>query len=263
MRNAQCVMRNVKIFVLCLLILSINQIADAAQIQAVTDKAGVLKATEVELLNQRIRNVEQAHKIKIGVAFVKTVGGRDMVTASNDLLDKNFANGVNGGIVLLVAMDKRKYEMSTDRRLREIITDYEGISFLKDAFKSDLSAGNYYNAANKFVDGVDELLTYYEKNGTAYGATVKPKGFDPVAGGGAFVIALFIGVFVRSVLIGSMSNIHHAMEALDYLKKNTVKLTENRDTFLFMTVKRRARGGGGSRGGGHGGGGHGGGGGSF
>lgn len=253
-----------KFFGLLALIVALNfSTAEAAQIKSVTDKAGVLKATEVELLNQRIRNVEQAHKIKIGVAFVKTVGGRDMVTASNDLLDKNFANGANGGIVLLVAMDKRKYEMSTDRRLREIITDYEGISFLKDAFKSDLSAGNYYGAANNFVNGVDELLTYYEKNGVAYGQR-KPGEFDPIAAAIAFVTAVVLSVFIRSVLIGSMSNIHHAMAALDYLKKNTVKLTENRDTFLFMTVKRRARSGGGSRGGGgHGGGGHGGGGGSF
>ena len=254
-----------KFFGLLALIVVLNfSVVDAAQVKAVTDKAGVLKPTEIELLNQRIQSVEQAHKIKIGVAFVKSVGGNDMVTASNDFLAKNFANGANGGIVLLVAMDKRKYEMATDRRMVNIITNYDGIEFLKGEFKSELIAGRYYNAANNFVDGVDELLTYYETNGVPYGANVKPKGFDPVAGGGAFVLALFIGVFVRSSLIGSMSNIHHAMEAIDYLKKNTVKLTENRDTFLFMTVKRRARGGGGgSRGGGHGGGGFGGGGGSF
>lgn len=254
-----------KFFGLLALCVALNfSVVDAAQVKAVTDKAGVLKPTEVELLNQRIHKIEQAHKIKIGVAFVKSVGDKDMITASNDLLAKNFANGANGGIVLLVAMDKRKYEMATDRRMRDIITDYDGIGFLKDAFKSELIAGRYGNAANNFVDGVDELLTYYETNGVPYGANVKPKGFDPVAAGGAFVLALFIGVFVRSSLIGSMSNIRHAMEAIDYLKKNTVKLTENRDTFLFMTVKRRARGGGGgSRGGGHGGGGFGGGGGSF
>ncbi|MBO4780355.1 MAG: TPM domain-containing protein, partial [Selenomonadaceae bacterium] len=92
---------------------------------------------------------------------------------------------------------------------------------------------------------------------------IKPKGIDPIAAGGAFVVALIIGVFVRSMLIGSMSNIHHAMAAIDYLQKNTVKLIENRDTFLFMNVKRRPKGGGNNRGGGHGGGGHGGGGGSF
>ena len=253
-----------KFFGLLALIVALNfSVAVAAQIQSVTDKAGVLKPTEVELLNQRIRNIEQTHKIKIGVAFVKSVGGRDMPSASRELLEKNFGNSVNGSIVLLVAMDKRKYEIDTNPKMRERITDHDGVHFLKEKFQSDLSAGKYYGATNNFVDGVDELLTYYETNGAPYGAAIKPKGFDPAAAGGAVVIALFIGVVIRSSLIGSMSNIRHAMAAIDYLKKNTVKLTENRDTFLFMHVKRRPRGGGGNRGGGSHGGGHGGGGGSF
>ncbi len=233
----------------------------ASSIQSVTDNAGLLSAQEIDSLNQKIQRVEQAHKIKIGVAFVKSIGKSDMITASDNLLDKNFANGINGGIVLLVAMDKRKYEMSTDLRMLERITDERGIPYLKDKFQSSLSAGDYYGAVNEFVDGVDDLMTFYETNGGAYG-NVAPQGFDPVAAGGAVVIAVILGVLIRSSLIGSMSNIRHAMEAIDYLKKNTVKLTEKRDTFLFMNVQRRAkssgggrRGGGGSHGSGHGGGG--------
>ena len=85
-----------------------------------------------------------------------------------------------------------------------------------------------------------------------------------MAAGLAVVISIVIGFIVRSSLIGKMSNIHSAMAAIDYLKKNTVKLKENRDTFLFMNVQRRPKGGNRrSSGGGHGGGGHGGGGGSF
>lgn len=252
-----------KFLSLLALILLITFSASAAQISSVTDKAGLLKPTEIELLNQRIRKVEQAHKIKIGVAFMKNIGGRDMITASNDFLDQNFSNGMNGGIVLLVDMKNRKYEMSTDRRMVERITDTDGIPFLKDKFQSELSAGNYYGAINNFVEGVDELLTYCETNGVAYGQR-KPGEIDPIAAVVAAVTAVILGVFIRSWLIGAMSNIHHAMEAIDYLKKNTVKLTENRDTFLFMNVQRRAKSSGSRRGGGsHGGGSHGGGGGSF
>ena len=237
--------------------------ASAERLEPVTDQAGLLKAQEIKQLNQKIRNVEQAHKVKIGVVFVKSIGNSDMITASNDLVDKYFANGANGGIVLLVAMDRRKYEMSTDRRMVERITDYDGIPFLKDSFQTDLSAGDYYGATNNFVDGVDKLLTYYETNGVPYGQRV-PGEFDPMAAMISVVVSIFLGVFIRSSLIGSMSNIHHAMEAIDYLKKNTVKLTENRDTFLFMNVQRRPKSSGrSSSGGSHGGGGHGGGGGSF
>lgn len=250
-----------KFFWLLALILLVS--FSAASAASVIDNAGVLSATEIELLNQRISAIEQEHKIKIGVSFVKGIGGNDMISASNNLLDQHFGNGMNGGIVLLVDMDKRKYEMSTDRRMVERITNYDGIPFLKDKFQSSLSTGNYYNAANSFAEGVDELLTYYETNGVPYGQRSR-EGFDPMAAGIAAIVSIVLGVFIRSSLIGSMSNIRHAQAAIDYLKKNTVKLTENRDTFLFMNVKRRPKGGGGNRSGGsHGGGGHGGGGGSF
>ena len=249
---------------LALMLLITFSVADAERVSPVTDKANLLSDTEIEMLNRKIRDVEQAHKIKIGVAFVKSIGNRDMITASNDLLDENFSNGKNGGIVLLVDMGERKYEMSTDSRMGELITDTDGIPFLKENFQSDLRAGDYYGAANNFVGGVDELMTYYETNGVAYGQRSSGE-IDPMAATMAVVMAIFFSIVIRSSLISSMSNISHAMEATDYLKKKSVKITESRDTFLFMNVQRKPKssGGGSRRGGGHGGGGHGGGGGSF
>lgn len=259
-----------KFFGLLALIVALNFSAVEARLEPVTDNAGVLKSTEVELLNQMIANVEQAHKIKIGVVFVKSLEGNNIVRASQDLLDRHFNNGMNGSIVLLVDMSARKYEISTNARMGERITDSDGIPFLKNAFKGSLSAGNYFGAVNSFVDGVGELMTYSETNGRPYGNQISagfdqtPAGFNPMAAMAAVVLAIFCGVMIRSALIGSMSNVRHAMEATDYLKRNTVNFTEKRDTFLFKNVKRRPRSGGGNRGsGGHGGGSHGGGGGSF
>ena len=263
MRNAQCVMRNVISFILGFILLA-GQVASAERLDPVTDKAKLLDKQEIKQLNQKIRNIEQAHKIKIGVAFVKSIKGQDIITAADDFLRENFNNGKNGGIVLLVDMGNRKYEITTDTRMTEIITDNSGVPALKESFQSELSAGNYYGAVNNFVDGVDELLTYYETNGVPYGQR-KPGEIDPVAAVVAAATAIFLGVFIRSILIGSMSNIHRAMAAIDYLKKKSVKITENRDTFLFMNVQRRAKSsGGGKRSGGSGhSGGFGGGGGSF
>lgn len=258
-----------KFFGLLALIVALNFSAVEASLESVTDNAEVLKPTEVELLNQMIAEVEQTHKIKIGVVFVDSLEGRNIVKAADNLLDQNFNNGMNGSILLLVDMSGRKYEISTNSRMSERITNSDGISFLKEKFKSSLSAGNYFVAVNNFVDGVGELMTYYETNGKAYGNQnlagfdQTSAGIDPVTAVLAVVMAFFFGVMIRSSLIGSMSNVHHAMEATDYLKRNTVKFTEKRDTFLFKNVKRRMRSGGGKRGGGGHGGGHGGGGGSF
>lgn len=238
-----------KFFAVLTLILALNFSVTDAAVQPVTDQAGLMSTQEVDALNQKIRDVQQAHKIKIGVVFVKSLGGRDPVRASDELLNQNFANSINGSILLLVDINERRYEIATNPLMSERITTSDGIATLKDTFKSSLSGGDYYGAVNNFVDGVDELMTYYETNGAPYG-TRSAEGFDPMAAFGAVVVALFIGVTIRSWLISSMSNIRHVMTATDYLKRDTVKLTENRNTFLFRNIKRRPKSGGGSRGGG-------------
>ncbi|MCR5833947.1 MAG: TPM domain-containing protein [Selenomonadaceae bacterium] len=246
-----------------MIVLSFSAVS-AAQLQPVTDDLGLLGAEELKSINQKIKSMEQTHGIKIGIWFTKMKNNTDMITASNNFLDQNFAKSKNGSIVLIVDMNLRKYEMATNSLMLQKITDTDGIPFLKGEFQPALHNGDYYGAANSFVDGVDKLVSYYEKNGQPYGSA--PDGIDFAALGGAIIVALLCGLGIRSWLIGSMSNIHHASEATDYLQKNSVNINENRDTYLFKNVTRTkkssnssSRGGGGS----HGGGGHGGGGGSF
>jgi len=230
------------------LIIALNfSVTNAAPVASVRDKCKLLTAQEIDSLTKKIQRVEQAHNIKIGISFVKSVGKRDIISAADEMRDKHFLGAQNGSIVLLVDMNQRKYEMATDPTMQAKITDLEGIPYLKNSFQYLLSDGDYYGACNNFIDGVEELVTYYEVNGAAYDPSSE---FDPVAAGGAVIVAIFCGIFIRSVLIGSMSNVHHALEAIDYLKKNSVKITENSDMFLFRNVKRRPRSsGGGSRGG--------------
>ena len=66
----------------------------------------------------------------------------------------------------------------------------------------------------------------------------------------------------RSALIGSMSNVRPAISAIDYLKRESVKITDRQDRFLFKNISRRPKnkstasrsnGGGNGGGGGHGG----------
>ena len=46
---------------------------------------------------------------------------------------------------------------------------------------------------------------------------------------------------IRAGLIGSMSNVRHANEAIDYLKRDSIRMTENRDTYLYTNVSRQTK----------------------
>ena len=226
--------------------------------QSIVDTQNLLTPAEIKSLTQKIQQVEQKHQVKIGIEFLKNTHGQNLENTANSLLDKNFSGAPNGGILLLVVMDTRKWYISTDYEMKQRISDVNAIS---NTFLPKLSADDYYGACSSYVDGVDKFLTYYEKNGAAYDSSA---GFDPLAGMLAFVLAIICAGFFRAALIGSMSNVHPATSAADYLKRDSVKISEKRDTFLFTKVSRRRKSkGSSSSGGSHGGGSHGGGGGSF
>lgn len=230
--------------------------------QSIIDTQNLLTPDEINSLTQKIQQVEQKYQVKIGIEFLKNTHGQSLENTANSLLDKNFSGAPNGGILLLVVMDTRKWQISTDYEMKQKIPDTNTLS---SAFLPKLSAGDYYGACSSYIDGVEKNLNYYENNGTAYDNTEE---FDSLALMLAVFLAIICGVMFRSMLISSMSNVRPATSAAEYLKRDTVKITEKKDTFLFTNVTRRRKskssssvGTGGSRGGG--GGSHGGGGGSF
>jgi len=234
--------------------------ADTSQnlTSSVVDDANVLGEKNIQALTAKIKQVEQKHGVRIGVNFLQTIGSQNVDTTANHLLKKYFADGQNGGIILLVVMDTRSWNIALDAKLNQRIFSYTDVANLNDAFMDKLRNDNFAGASDIFVKNVDELLTYYEQNGRPFDRTEQ---FNPMALAAAIVIAIVLGFLVRSILIGSMSNVHHAQEAADYLKRDSVRFTEQRDTYLFTNVSRRpkssnksssgGRSGGGSSGGGH------------
>ena len=225
-------------------------------VESLTDGASLLNSAEAQQLGSKIKRIESKYGVQIAIVTTPTIQNQDPARVADLLLSSNFNNGKNGNIVLLITMDTREWHISTDMAMGQMITDGAGLTYIENTFLSKLSGGDYSGALNSYVDSVDELLGYYLQNETPYDPST---GFNPMAAIAAVVISIFIGTMIRSSLIASMSNVRPAAAASEYLDRNTLQLTENRDTFLYMNVQRRPKshGGGGhnSGGGGHGGGG--------
>ena len=52
----------------------------------------------------------------------------------------------------------------------------------------------------------------------------------------AVLIALLVAVYFRQYLIDSMSNVHVAEEAQEYLQRETVNITLNLDNYLYTNI---------------------------
>ena len=226
---------------------------------SVVDTAKIFNKSQIQTLTAKIQQLEQKHKIRIGVNFLKTVGNRDLNAVANERLKKNYGDGANGGILLLVTMEPRNWNITLDTKLSQRILSYSDVAYYNEDFYNKLHNNDFFGATNVYLDSVDALLNYYEKNGTPYDRSQE---FNPMALGMAILIAIVLGFAIRSWLIGSMSNVKFAREATDYLKRESIQLTEQRDTYLYTNVSRRPKsrnsnssggrnsGGGGSSGGG-------------
>ncbi len=228
----------------------------------VVDEANLLSAAEIQALNKKIASIEQKHSIRIDIDFLRTIGNREISIAARTLLEQNLRDGKNGNIILLVVMDQRNWYIFPDSQMDARIPN---VSAIGRTFVNSLSDGDYSAACSKFLDAVDTSLSYYEQTGATYDMNA---GFNPAAAVIAVVLGLMFGGVVRARLISGMSNVHPEVAAMDYLKRETVKLLTNRDIYLFTNVTRRPKSSGNgsgamARGGGGHGGSSGGGGGSF
>lgn len=205
---------------------------------SVVDTAKILSKNQIQTLATKIQQIEQKHKIRIGINFFKSIGNRNIDTVANERLRKNFGDGQNGGILLTVDMENRNWNIALDAKLKQRILSYSDVADYSDGFYNNLHDNKFFDAANVYLDSVDALLNYYEANGTPYDRSQE---FDPMALMIAFVIAFVIGFFIRSWLIGSMSNVKFASEATDYLKRESIHLTEQRDTYLYTNVTRHKK----------------------
>ena len=146
--------------------------------------------------------------------------------------------------------------------MRTKIIDKVVTGELKDAFINDLKKGNYASAFNRYGRKVDELMSYYEKNGEAYDPS---NAFNFGAAGVAGLLSLLFGGSVKKSMVNSMSNVTNAVSAGQYLKRDTFNLLGGNDRYLYThtAVVPKAKSNNSSSGSSGGTGGHGGGGGSF
>lgn len=202
---------------------------------AVFDNSQTLSKNEIQSLTQKIQNIQQKHQVKIGIEFLKTIGNANISNAAHELLNKHYGSAPNGGVIFVVVMDSRSWYVATDSTMDIRIPNANDVG---NALLPNLKNGDYYGACNSYIDSVDKILTYYEQNGSAYNSE---DGINIVAAVVAVGMGIFFGFAFRSWLIGSMSNVHHEVAATDYLKRETVKFSRNKDIYLFTNTERRPK----------------------
>ena len=217
------------------------QAKDAAPIGAVRvmDEADLLTDAEEQALDASIAAFEKAHGVRILVGNVKDTHGQVLGKIANAAVDRIMDGGANGTIVFLLAPKDRDFYVSTDNKMRQRITDEYGIEYLADSFVPDLKDNEYGKAYTAFAVTVDEMLTYYEKEGKPY-IPLDPWAIVGILGT-ALLLAAIVHGSISSYLEEGMDTTEHASEADDYLSYTSVRITHSKDTHIRTSESRRAK----------------------
>ena len=229
---------NVRGVLLALLLILLTVSTSFAAAPSVVDEAGLLSKEDVQKISQQIGQMESKYNVRIGVVTKKSIGGKNVGSFANHLVDTDYAGASGGAIVLLIVMDSRDWYISTDNAMRKVVTDEFGYEQVADAMLPDLKEGHYAGAFAAYADEVDTQLAFYQENG-------RPMKASDTYGGvlilGALLGAAVITFIVRRVLIAQMSNVAPELTASAYLKDGSFHLDKSDDTFLYTNVKRVPR----------------------
>ena len=199
----------------------------------VVDESDLLSDAEKQALEAKLAAYEQAHGIRILIGTVKNTHGEVLGKVANAVVDRISDDGANGTIVLLLAPKQRDFYISTENKMRERITDGDGIDYLTEQFVPALKENKYGEGFTAFAAAVDEMVTYYEKEGKPYNPDAFMLTITTLVG--ALIAAGIAYYIVSDWLSGEMRSVGKAHEADDYLERGSFRLTHKDDVFLRTT----------------------------
>lgn len=196
----------------------------------VWDKAELLNETEVAQLNSKLESISKKYKAEIRVVTLSSMDGGDIDEFLEYLYDESgFGYGENhDGVLLVVCMDPREYRILSNGFAGEAITSGD-IDAIGEAFKSDLSDGNYADAFDTFADKCEYYLDGHIN------------GF-PFNTGKNLLICLGIGLVVALIVTGiwkgQLKSVRKQSAANAYVKAGTMQITQSGDFFMYRNVTK-------------------------
>ncbi len=196
----------------------------------VTDGADLLTADEEKKLDDHLKELSSKLNFDIVVVTTHDLEGKTPMAYCDDFYDYSGygLDEVFSGICFLryITEDGSDYEVwiSTTGKGIDYFSDSD-IQDQIDLIADDIIYGNYYDAFYSFADNVNRAIYHYTH------FTYSP--FWIVAG---IVLGLIIAASSVSAMKKDLLSVAPAGSATEYIKRNSFKLKDSSDTFLYSRV---------------------------
>ena len=240
---------------LCLLLAPMTVFAESnAQLNYVTDDAGILTDSQWEDLEQRAQQVSEEYQCGVYMITVDdyTDYSTESVYTADYTIYHNYEMGMGedrDGIMILLSMEDRDYAMFVyGPKASEVFNAY-GQEQLETYFLDNFRDDDWYGGFGDYIDACSNYLQLAEQ-GTPVSA---PEGYDSgdyddyeaTPGenfGVSFLMALgiscVISIIICLLLLLKMHTVHQKTEANDYVSEK-LKLSRKEDRYTHTTQTRR------------------------
>ncbi len=202
--------------------------ASDGSLYPVVDYANLLTDYEEQALAERIYEVQGTYNSAIVILTIESTGNRSAMEYADDFYDyKGYGIGEDhDGIIMLISMENRDVWYSTTGHAIKVFTDSD-IDYILGECTGSLSAGDYYDAFNTFINECEsELKTDYEKG---------------IFTTGKFLVCLAIGVVIGGIIvfcfIMQLLNVAPEKGASNY-SSGGFKLTNKSDRFIRSSISK-------------------------
>ena len=207
------------------------------------DNADLVTDSEESALISKLDEISERQQVDIVIVTADSLDGKTPVEYADDFYDYNGYGIGSGrdGVLLLVSMEYSDWWMSTCGYGITAITD-AGIEYISDEFVPYLSSGDYLEAFTAYADLCDEFFGQ-ALSGQPYDIGHMPKGTFGFAKNllVALIIGFVVALIATGVMKGKLKTVRSQSAARNYIKANSMNITENRDFYLYSHVNRTAR----------------------
>lgn len=207
------------------------------------DNADLLTTGEENELLAKLDEISERQQVDVVVVTTDSLGGKSPMEYADDFYDENgygFGESYDG-ILLLISMEERDWYITTTGYGITAITD-AGREYISDQFLADLSNGDYEKAFTIYAKLCDEFIAQ-ARTGEPYDVGNMPREPFPVIEymGIALVIGFIAALVATGMMKGQLRTVRSQAAAGNYVKKNSMNVTERHALFLYRHVTRSAK----------------------
>lgn len=217
----------------CLLVSLSTPAVLAAALPRLCDHADLLTPAEESRILAALDKASEAAQADLVIVTEDSIGGQSPRGYADDFFDYNGYGLGSGrdGVLLLIVMDTRDWYISTSGVCINMFGASD-IDALGEAMVDDLGDGDYADAFETFIDECAYVIDG-ERNGYPFDAMQ------------ALVVSVVVGLLAAFVGTGKMKadlkSVRRQSAAGDYVKPNSMNVTESQEIFLYRNVSHRER----------------------